>query len=63
MTKKKNSRSIFCKRLISNFGTTPNSIITKEDIDALVPKGKMFRDVVEKVCRERIDYCDNRVKC
>ncbi len=30
--------------------------ITKEDIDALVPKVEMLRDIVEKVCREQLDY-------
>lgn len=30
-------------------------VVTKADIDALVPKIELLRDIVEKVCRERID--------
>ena len=31
-------------------------IVTKEDIDALMPKVELLRDIVEKVCRERFEY-------
>ena len=31
-----------------------NFIVTKADIDALVPKIELLRDIVEKVCKERI---------
>lgn len=35
-----------------------NFIVTKADIDALVPKIELLRDIVEKVCKERIaEYC------
>lgn len=35
-----------------------NFIVTKADIDALVPKIELLRDIVEKVCEERIaEYC------
>lgn len=34
----------------------PDFEITKEDIDALVPKIELLRDITEKVCRERIDF-------
>ena len=34
----------------------PDFEITKEDIDALIPKVEQLRDIVEKVCRERIAY-------
>lgn len=36
--------------------------ITKEDIDALVPKIELLRDIVEKVCRERFDFYDQQIK-
>ena len=36
--------------------------ITKEDIDALVPKIELLRDIVEKVCKERFDYYDQQIK-
>ncbi len=34
----------------------PDFEITKEDIDALLPKVKMLLDIVEKVCTAQIDY-------
>ena len=34
----------------------PDFEITKEDIDALLPKVKMLRDIGEKVCTAQIDY-------
>jgi len=34
--------------------------ITKEDIDALIPKIEQLRDIVDKVCRERIAYYDSQ---
>ena len=35
-----------------------NFIVTKADIDVLVPKIELLRDIVEKVCKERIaEYC------
>lgn len=39
----------------------PDFEITKEDIDALIPKVGQLRDIVEKVCRERIVYYDNQI--
>jgi len=42
----------------------PDFEITKEDIDALLPKVEHLRDIVEKVCTAQIDYynklCGNR---
>ncbi len=38
----------------------PDFEITKEDIDALIPKIEQLRDIVEKVCRERIAYYDSQ---
>ena len=32
-----------------------NFTVTKADIDALIPRIELLRDIVEKVCRERID--------
>lgn len=37
-------------------------VVTKEDIDALVPKIELLRDIVEKVCKERFDYYDQQIK-
>lgn len=39
-----------------------NFIVTKEDIDALTPKVEQLKQVVEKVCRERIAFYDNQIK-
>ncbi len=33
-----------------------NFIVTKADIDALVPKIELLRDIVEKVCKEQLNY-------
>ncbi|MFR9165616.1 MAG: HEPN domain-containing protein [Dysgonomonas sp.] len=33
----------------------PHFVVTKEDIDALVPKVELLRDITEKICRERIN--------
>lgn len=38
----------------------PDFEITKEDIDALLPKVEQLRDIVEKVCCERIAYYDSQ---
>ena len=38
----------------------PDFEITKADIDALLPKIGQLRDIVEKVCRERIAYYDSQ---
>ena len=32
-----------------------NFIVTRADIDALVPRIELLRDITQKVCRERID--------
>lgn len=37
-------------------------VVTKEDIDALMPKVELLRDIVEKVCRERFDYYNQQSK-
>lgn len=34
-------------------------IVTKEDIDALIPKIELLRNIVEKVCKEQIVQCNN----
>lgn len=39
----------------------PDFEITKEDIDALIPKIEQLRDIVEKVCRKRIAYYDTQI--
>lgn len=36
-------------------------IVTKEDIDALIPKVELLREIVEKVCRERFDYYNQKI--
>ena len=38
-----------------------NFIVTKADIDALVPKIELLRDIVEKVCGKQIDYYNNNI--
>lgn len=38
----------------------PDFEITKEDIDALIPKIEQLRDIVDKVCCERIAYYDSQ---
>ena len=38
-----------------------NFIVTKEDIDALTPKVELLKQVVEKVCRERMAYYESRI--
>lgn len=40
----------------------PDFEITKEDIDALIPKVEQLRDIVGKVCRERIAYYDSQIE-
>lgn len=39
----------------------PDFEITKADIDALIPKIEQLRDIVEKVCCERIAYYDAQI--
>ena len=39
----------------------PDFEITKEDIDALIPKVEQLRGIVEKVCRDRIAYYDRQI--
>lgn len=36
-------------------------IVTKKDIDALLPKVERLRDIVEKVCMARIDYYKQQI--
>lgn len=37
-------------------------VVTKADIDALLPKIQMLGDIVERVCRERFDYYNQQSK-
>ena len=37
-------------------------IVTKADIDALLPKIEQLRDAVERVCKERLAYYDSRIE-
>ena len=39
----------------------PDFEITKEDIDALIPKVEQLRSIVERTCRERIAYYDAQI--
>ena len=39
----------------------PDFEVTKDDIDALIPKVEQLRDIVEKVCRERIAYYESQI--
>lgn len=38
-----------------------NFVVTKSDIDALIPKIELLRDIVQSVCRDRIEYYDSRI--
>ncbi len=40
----------------------PDFEVTKEDIDALIPKVEQLRDIVEMVCRERIAYYESQIE-
>lgn len=40
----------------------PDFEITKEDIDLLMPKAEMLRDIVEDVCRKQFDYYKQQSK-
>ena len=40
---------------------TDDFVVTKEDIDALMPKVELLRDVVENVCRKQFDYCKQKI--
>ena len=33
----------------------PHFVVTKEDIDKLIPKVELFRDITERICKERIE--------
>ncbi len=39
----------------------PDFEVTKEDIDALIPKVEQLRDIVEKVCHDRIAYYESQI--
>lgn len=39
-----------------------NFIVTKDDIDALTPKVEQLKQVVAKVCRERIAYYESQIR-
>ena len=39
----------------------PDFEVTKEDIDALIPKVEQLRDIVEKVCRDRIAFYESQI--
>ena len=39
----------------------PDFEVTKDDIDALIPKVEQLRDIVEKVCRDRIAYYESQI--
>lgn len=39
-----------------------NFAVTKADIDALIPKIELLRDIVEKVCKEQISYYKQKSK-
>lgn len=38
-----------------------NFVVTKEDINALIPKVEQLRGIVERTCRERIAYYDAQI--
>lgn len=34
----------------------PKFVVTKEDIDALMPKVELLREITQRICKERIDF-------
>lgn len=32
----------------------PEFVVTKEDIDALIPKVELLRDITERICKDKI---------
>ncbi|WP_102407349.1 HEPN domain-containing protein [Parabacteroides bouchesdurhonensis] len=39
----------------------PHFVVTKEDIDALIPKVELLRDITKKICEERIKEYGERI--
>lgn len=39
----------------------PKFVVTKEDIDALMPKVELLRDITQRICKERIEYYAQQV--
>ena len=39
-----------------------NFMVTKEDINALIPKVEQLRGIVERTCRERIAYYESQIR-
>lgn len=37
-------------------------VVTKEEIDTLLPKIELLRQIVEKVCKERFEYYDRQIR-
>lgn len=41
----------------------PDFVVTKEDIDALVPKVKLLRDITKRICENKIkEYGERKLK-
>ena len=39
----------------------PKFVVTKEDIDALIPKVELLQDITQRICKERIDFYRERI--
>ena len=50
----RNSKQHNLSKLIS-----PHFVVTKEDIDALIPKVEMLRDITMRICEEKIKVYGN----
>lgn len=40
----------------------PKFEVTKEDIDALIPKVELLHEITESICKEKIAYYDKEAK-
>ncbi|MBK5722690.1 HEPN domain-containing protein [Dysgonomonas sp. Marseille-P4677] len=42
----------------------PDFVVTKEDIDALIPKVELLRDITKRICEEKIgEYGEKKINC
>ena len=44
----------FIKAAYVNGRYDPDFVVTKEDIDALIPKVELLRDITKRICEEKI---------
>lgn len=51
---------LLCRAYLEARYNKKNFIVAKADIDAHVPKIKLLRDIVEKVCKDQINLYANK---